>query len=115
MDELSRLWKRSNVFCDFGMQSSERPKFGDEMRIRQKANIEDEIRIFRNPMLESETHSGNKNLSGLFLFLKQFNNMRSQFVDIKFGGIDDQVCDGANMLQVPTFRAQRRLDRRVSP
>src|ERR1700675_4502407 len=64
-------------------------------------------------MLKSEAHTGNKDVPALFFFLEQLEDMRSQFVNVELRSVDDQVGDGADVLQVPAFRSERRLDRSV--
>ena len=41
VDELLRLRERTDIFCHARMTACKRPEFRNEMRVRQKANVED--------------------------------------------------------------------------
>src|SRR6202451_4867578 len=81
------------------------------MRIRQKAYVKHQIRIFRNPMPEPETHARNQNVIARLLLLEALRDMRSQFVDVELRSIDYQIRHGPNAPQMLTLGGQRWLPR----
>src|SRR5262249_1419574 len=88
--ELAGLRKRANVARDLGIFSAERSQPGHEMRIGQKAHVEYEIGVGRNPITESETDHGNQ--QGLTPWiLKTIDDELAQLVDVEFRGVDDYI------------------------
>ena len=54
LDKLARLRKRANVFSHARISSGERAEFGHEMRIGEKAHVEEQIGIDGDPVLIAE-------------------------------------------------------------
>ena len=91
-------------FATRGCASGQRAKLGHEMRIGQKAHIEDQVGIVRQAVFVSEAHARDQNrLLAPRLLFEAVGQVRPQFVDIKFGSVDDQVGNFANRPQMPPF------------
>src|ERR1017187_2040454 len=56
-EKFSRLRERTNVSRDPRIFAAEWPEARDEMRIRQKPHVENQIRIGRNAVAESEAYN----------------------------------------------------------
>src|SRR6266853_4290367 len=92
IDELFRLWKRSNVFSDSRITSRQRAKLGHKMRIGKKAHIKHQVCVVRHSVFVSKTHAGDENrLLRPRLLLKAVRQVRAQIENIKSGRINDQV------------------------
>src|SRR5579859_5574862 len=83
--------------------ASQRPKLRDEVRIREKADVEDQISVFRHAFTKTEADAGNEKAALFGLLLKTFGDVSPQLVDVEFGRVDDQICEPANRAEVPTF------------
>src|SRR5579864_6765349 len=105
-NELLRLGKRANVLGDAGMASGERPKLRHEVRIRQEANIKDEVGVLGNALPETEADAGDQNALLRRLLMKAFVNMRAEFVHVEFRSVDDKIREPANCSEVTTFLFQ---------
>ena len=66
------------------------------MRVRQEADIEDEVGIVGNTLSVSETHGGDKDALAGRGRLEAFDDVGPQFVDGELGGVHDDVCLGAD-------------------
>src|SRR5262249_49658732 len=84
------------------------------MRIGQKTDIEYEVGILGYPVPEAEAYAGDKNALIGFLFLKAPCDVGTQFVNIKFGSVDNQVSDGPNITQMSALGSQGRFHRSIS-
>src|SRR5437763_1468411 len=113
LNEFRRLRKRANVLRHFGMASSKRTKFRHKMRIRQEADVEDQVSVVRDAVLESEAHARNQNVPALFLLLKQLDYVRAQLVNIESRSVNDKVGHGANVPKMTALRCERSLNRGV--
>src|ERR1700704_6919349 len=56
--EFPGLGERPNVFGYLGVASGERTEFGDEMWIRQKSDIEQQVGILGHSVFEAEAGAG---------------------------------------------------------
>src|SRR5580692_3276080 len=56
-NELAALRERPDIFSHARIASGERTKFGNEMRIGQKANVENQIGIFGHAFAKAEAHT----------------------------------------------------------
>src|SRR5437762_6301805 len=74
LNKFGRLRKRANVFCDLGMASGERAKFGNKMRVGQETHVEDQIGVIRHAMLEPKADAGYQNVCALLLLLKELDD-----------------------------------------
>src|SRR5579863_7143845 len=106
-DKFLRLRERTNVFRNTRMTSRKRTKFRDKMRVGQKANVEDKIRILRDALTKSETNAGNQNALLRRLLLEALVDMRAQLVHVELRGIDDEIGEPADRTQMPTFLLER--------
>src|SRR5581483_3904085 len=61
-DELLRLRKRADVLGDPGVASGKRPEFRDKMRVRQEADVENEVCIFGHAMAKAEADAGDEDV-----------------------------------------------------
>ena len=89
LDELPGLREGQNVFSDLRIPARQRPEFGYEMRIRQKADIEEQIGVAGHSVLETETYTGYENILIGLLLLKAFRDVGAEFMNIEPGGVDD--------------------------
>ena len=89
------------------MSSRERAEFGHKVRVRQKANVEDQIGVFGHSMFEAETDARHQNVFARLGLVKALSDVGSEFMDIEPGGIEDQVRDSADGTKVPSFGRQR--------
>ena len=103
-DEFARLRERTNVFGQARIAPGQRPELGNEMRIGQKAHIEDQVGVLGNALPESETHAGHQNAFFRGLLLKTLGDVSAKFVNIELGSIDDEIGDRPNRAQVAAFR-----------
>ena len=94
-DELAGLGKRADVFGDPRVAPGQRTEFGHEMRVGQKAHVEDKVGILGNALTESEAHAGDQNAFLRRLFLKAFGDVSAQFVNVELRSVDDEIGDGA--------------------
>ena len=97
-DELSGLGKGTDIFGDLRIAARQRTKLGNEVRIGEKANIENEIGVFRNSLAKPEADGGYKNAFFRRLFVKTLVDVRTQLVHIELRRVDDEVgitADGA--------------------
>src|ERR1700674_88653 len=60
-DEFLRLRNRPDVFGYARIAAGERPELRHEVRVGQKAYIEDQVGLFRHTVAKAETHAGNQN------------------------------------------------------
>ena len=56
-DELASLREGANVLGDARVASCKRTELGDEVRVGQKSDIEDEVGVLGNALTESEAHT----------------------------------------------------------
>ena len=112
-DEFPRLRKRANVFRHTPIAAGERPELGNEVRIGQEADIENEICVLRNAPAETEAHTGDQNALLGRPLLKALVDVSAEFMDIELGGIDDEVGEAANGSEVTALCFERGLDGRV--
>ena len=99
LDKFVRLRERKNVFCDLRIAPGQRPEFRDEMRVRQEADIKNQVSVIGNTVPEHEADARNQNISALFFFLKQLVNVRAQLMNVELRSVDHQVSNGANGTQ----------------
>src|SRR3954469_11308274 len=92
LDELARLRERHHVFCDLGVRAVERTQLGNEVRVGQKAHVEDEIGVIRDSLLVAEAHSGDEDALAGSGLLKALDDVGAQLVHREFRGIDNDVC-----------------------
>ena len=85
------------------MSSGEGAELRHEVRIGKKADIEQQICVLRHSMFEAEAHAGNHDVFVGLLLLKAFCDVRTQFVDIEPGSINDEVGDGSDRTQVASL------------
>ena len=95
------------------MASSKRTKLRHKMRIRQEADVKDQVSVVGHAMLEPKAHARNQNVAALFVLLKQLEYMRAQLVNIESRSVNDQVGHGANVPKMTALRCERSLNRGV--
>jgi len=110
-DEFLGLRKRADVFGDARVASGEGPKFGNEMGIRQEADVEHQIGIFRHAVLEPEAHARNQHLllraGGV---LELVGEVSAQFVDVELRGIDDKISEPTDSAQMAALGGEGGAD-----
>src|SRR5215469_1094199 len=82
-DKLRRLREGANILRNFRMTSREWAKFRHKMWVGKKAHIEHQIGVVGNAVPEAEADAGNQNIPALLFFLKQPNDVGTQFVDVE--------------------------------
>src|SRR5579871_2842672 len=90
-DEFAGLGKRTDVLCDAMIAPGQRTEFRNEVRIGKKANVKNEVGIFRYSLAKTETHAGNQDALLGRLVLEAFLDVRPQLVNIEFRRVDDQI------------------------
>src|ERR1041384_5106109 len=101
--------------CSLGIPPRERPELGNEVRVGKKPHIENQVRILRHSMLESEADAGNQNVSARLFFLEEFSDMAAQFVNVETGRMNHQVGHRPDLLQTSALRLRRGFKRRMCP
>src|SRR5262249_20126318 len=102
-NEFPALGKGTNIFGNFWIAPRERPEFGHKMGVGQESNVKRQVSVFRYAMPISKTDAGDQNVLARFTFLKTLNHVRAQLMDVEPGGIDHQVCNFPNGLQMPAL------------
>src|SRR5437868_2214397 len=113
VDEFLGLREGADVFGHARISARERAELGHEMRIGEKAHIEDQVGIFGNSVLEAEADAGDQDVFVTGFFLEAFGKVRAQFVHVEFRGIDHPVGDGADGLKPAALGTQRGAHGRV--
>src|SRR3984885_4121112 len=90
------------------MASSQRTELRHEMRIGQEPHVEHQIGIVGHAVFESEADAGDENslLCARGSVLKAVGQVRAQFVNVEFRGVDDEVSDRADGAQMAPFGRQ---------
>src|SRR5947209_14403954 len=57
-NEFAALRERTHILCNLGMATGKGPQLRHEVRIRQKADVEEQVAILRNAVLVSEADAG---------------------------------------------------------
>src|ERR1017187_8713998 len=96
------------------MAAGERAEFRHEMRVRQKADVEDQVGLFGDTMTKAKAHTGNQNTFLRRLLAKTLGDVSAQFVNVKLGRIDDDIDRKADACEVTTFGLDRGIDRSVA-
>src|SRR5713101_2111914 len=99
LDEFACLREGADVFCDFGIASGEGAEFGNEMGVGQEADIENQVGIVGHSVPEPKTDAGDQNIPAFFFFLEQLVDVRAQFVNVEFRGVNHQIGKSANSTQ----------------
>ena len=103
VQKLSRLGELTNVFGYLGMAAGQMPELRHEVRIGQKPDVEDQIRLQRHAVLVAKTDGGNQQVLVRIATLKLLQDVGAQFMDVVTGSIDidiGQVADGIKQLSL---------------
>jgi len=107
LDELFALRERANVFRHPRLTPGQASKLGHEMRVGQEAHVKHQVGVVGNSVFESKADAGNQNrLPAFGSLFEAVGQVRTQLVNVEPGGINHQVGQGTNCVQVPTLRAQ---------
>src|SRR4029077_18147217 len=90
-EELGSLWERTNVFGDTRVAPCKRTELGDEVRVGQKADVEDEIGVLGHALTKSEAHAGDQDTFFRGLFLESLGDVGAKFVNVELRSIDDEI------------------------
>ena len=90
LQKIPRLVVRIHVVDNRLIGPGVRLQVGNEIRVRQKADIENQIRVDRNAVFESKTHERHEQMLRLPL-LKQPDGMLPQFVNREAGCIQNVI------------------------
>src|SRR6516162_8004988 len=110
IDELPRLRKRANVFCDLWIASGQRAELGHKVRVGQEAHVKNQVRVFGYPVLETKADAGDQDVFVRRFLLKAPGQVGAQLVDVELGGVDDPVGDGADRPEAAALGAERGAD-----
>src|ERR1700685_140617 len=113
LNEFLGLRKRTDIFRHFWIAAGQRTKFRHEMRVGQKAHIENEVRIFGNSMAEAEAHARHQNIFIRRLLLETLVNVGAQFVDVELRGVNNEVSQSSYRAEMASFRLKGGLYRSV--
>src|SRR6187402_3504 len=91
LQKLFRLRKVHHVLSHAGVLSGERAELRDEVRIGKKAYVEDQVGVRGDAIFETETGRGDQQTTVLIATFKLLEDMRTQFVHIKFAGVDQKI------------------------
>src|SRR6202453_1025415 len=108
VQKLSRLGEITNVFGYLWMAAGQVPKLGHKVRIGQKPDIEDQIRLQRHAVLVAKTDGGNQQVLVRIATLKLLQDVGAQLMNVVAGSIDTdirQVADGIKQLPLGMNRA----------
>src|ERR1700674_931520 len=107
--EFFGLRKRADVFGHARMPSGEPAELGHKMWIGQEADVEAQMRVLGNTVAKAEAHARNQNpFLGGFL-PETLGDVGAEFVDIKFGSVDHEVGQRADVAEMTAFGAEGRL------
>ena len=73
------------------------------MRIREKAHVEDQVRIRGNPVAKTETDDRNQQRAAARI-LKAINNDLAQLMNVESCGVDDDIGEPADRSHSPPLR-----------
>src|SRR5207253_2320789 len=105
IDELHRLWERTDVAGDRRMPSGQVFEAGDVVWIGQKANVEDQIAVGRYTMTVAEAGHVDHDFRFVPLAAELLADELPQFMHRELGGVDDQVRHRANGRELLALRA----------
>src|SRR3954452_15691808 len=111
VDELLRLRERTHILCNLGVFAGQRTELGNEVRIGQKAHVEDEVGIFGNTITEAKADGRDQHMAVRLFAMKTLLNVSTKLVNVELGGIDDVVSECGNRLNAFTFRENGSLYR----
>ena len=106
-DELASLREGANVLGDVRVASCKRTELGDEVRVGQKSDVEDEVGVLGHALTKSEAHAGDQDAFFRGLFLESLGDVGAKLVNIELGSVDDEIGDGADRCEVAAFRFER--------
>src|SRR5215472_2716070 len=89
------------------MTSRIRAKCGNEVRIRKKTHIEDQISIVGNPGFIAEAHARYQDIAVSLAWTEFVSHVGAQLVHVEFRAVDDDVRQGADGLEMPALFGQR--------
>ena len=87
--------KRANVTSDALVPAAKVPQARNEMRIRQKAHVEHQVRVGRNTIAKSEADNGNQQWPAAGI-LKSVNDELAQLVNVELRGVNDDVGEATD-------------------
>ncbi len=99
--KLHRLRKAAHILSHLGILARLVAKLRHKVRIGQKANIEDHVRVQRHAVLEAETQARNKEVLGLIVVTEARQNIGAQLVHVEIRSVNQgigNVADGIEKL-----------------
>src|SRR5580658_3826208 len=112
-NKLLGLREGPDVFSYARIAARQGPEFRHEVRVAQKANVEDQIGVFGQAVAIAEAHARNKNALLRRLLAETFRDVDAQFMHVELRCIDHDVSQRADALQVASFGLERGIDWRV--
>src|SRR6185437_1670781 len=103
LNKFFRLGKFIDVTNQPGVLAGQGAKLRNEVRIGEKAHVEDQVGLLRNAIFISEADGGNQQVSLLALRLKKSSDVGAQFMNIEVGGVDREVGEVPQRLQQLAF------------
>src|SRR6266853_4232927 len=95
--ELSGLRKGADITGDARVAPGKLAQLGNEMWIRKKTHVEDEVGIRWNPVLVTKTHQGNHHRPPV-RFLKTVHDELAQLVNVELARVDHHIGELADRL-----------------
>jgi len=107
------LRELTDIFRHLGMLSSQFAKFGDEVRVGKKPNVEDQVCIAWDAVFESKTSDGNREVAIVFTYATRelCVDVRAEFMDIETRRIEKDIRDISNRIEPSALSAYRCGDR----
>src|SRR5579864_9561907 len=112
-DEFTSLGKRPNVASDARIPAGERPELGNEVRVGEEANVEDQVGIFGNSFAETEADTGNEKTLFRRLLLKTLRDVSAQFVNVELRSVDHEIGQAADTAEMAALFFERGFHRAV--
>jgi rubrerythrin len=107
--EFFGLRKGANVFGHARMPSGERTELGHKMWIGQEADVEDQICVLGDTVAKAEAYARHQNTFLCGFLPETLSDVCAEFVNIKFGSVDHEVGQGADVAQMTAFSSEGRL------
>src|SRR5262245_23149808 len=104
---LPRLFALIQVFDDRLIVAGQALQFGDEMRVGQEAHVEDQVGVQRNPVFEPEADDRDLGFARRVLRRETVPQPRAQRMDGVVRGVNYDVRQRADRLELPALRADR--------
>src|SRR5690242_630682 len=100
-DELLRLRERADITRHAGVPARQMLKLRDVIRIRQKADVENQVAVWRDTVTVTKAGDVDADLCLFAVTAQLVGDHLAQFVNVELRGVDDVICqlsDGGQLL-----------------